>query len=185
VTRQPYQYANDDPLDLSDPTGLDWGWNPIDDIKQAGSDVGHGATTAWNDTGGKVVHQIATAPYIGGCIGGGFIIGAQVCVDVTRSGSIYVTPSVGLTTPGITGSLHAGHIHGTDNPSPCQVNSYLHGWTLTGSATYGPSATGVWGDEGGTGNSDYGDEAGVGWGPGASVMQGYGFRLPFNTPSWP
>jgi RHS repeat-associated protein len=188
TTGQPYEYVDDNPLNETDPLGLcpSWICGTASTVwNHTGGGVVNGAQTAWNDTGGKVVHQIATAPYIGGCIGGGFIIGAQLCVDVTRSGSIYVTPSAGLTTPGITGSLHAGHIHGTDNPSPCQVNSYLHGWTLTGSATYGPSATGVWGDEGSTGNSDYGDEAGVGWGPGASVMQGYGFRLPFNTPSWP
>lgn len=42
-TGAPYSYAGDDPLDFGDPTGLDYGWNPIDDVKQAGSDLGSAA----------------------------------------------------------------------------------------------------------------------------------------------
>lgn len=122
--------------------------------------------------------------YLGVCLGGGYIIGGQVCVDITRSGSIYVTPSIGLTTPGVTGGLHAGYIHGATDPSACQTDSFLHGLGLQGSGTAGLSVSGLWGNEGGTGNSDYGDEVGVGWQPGASLMQGYGFRMPFNGPSW-
>jgi hypothetical protein len=47
-TGQPYLYAGDDPVNGVDPFGL-WGWNPISDV-----------TEVWNDTGGKVVHVIAT-----------------------------------------------------------------------------------------------------------------------------
>jgi RHS repeat-associated protein len=46
-----YSYAGDDPLDFGDPTGLDWGWNPIDDIKQAGSDLGSAADTVGDAIG--------------------------------------------------------------------------------------------------------------------------------------
>jgi len=50
ITGQPYAYSNDDPVNESDPLGL-WGWNPISDVTQA-----------WNDTGGKAVHYVATHP---------------------------------------------------------------------------------------------------------------------------
>jgi hypothetical protein len=122
--------------------------------------------------------------YVGSCISGGFIFGVQVCVDVTKGGSIYVTPSVGVTTPGVTGSLHAGYIHGISNPFEKQIDSYLHGPSLGGSVSGGFSYGEIWGKEGRFGNCDFGNEFGVGWPPGASIMQGYGFRLPINAPSW-
>ncbi|MCL4449088.1 MAG: RHS repeat-associated core domain-containing protein [Actinobacteria bacterium] len=48
ISGQPYVYAGGDPVNGSDPSGL-WGWNPISDVTQA-----------WNDTGGKVAHAVAT-----------------------------------------------------------------------------------------------------------------------------
>jgi RHS repeat-associated protein len=60
LTGQPYEYAGDNPTNVVDPLGL-WGWNPFSDVAQA-----------WNDTGGKVVHAVATHT-IGLClnVGGG------------------------------------------------------------------------------------------------------------------
>jgi RHS repeat-associated protein len=55
ITGEPYSYAGNDPVNGSDPLGL-WGWNPISD-----------ATQAWNDTGRKVVHAVATHT-IGLCV---------------------------------------------------------------------------------------------------------------------
>ncbi len=48
-TGRPYAYTGDDPVNGVDPLGLSpWGW------------VANQATKAWNDTGGKVVHAVAT-----------------------------------------------------------------------------------------------------------------------------
>jgi hypothetical protein len=183
LTDQPYSYASDDPLNENDLTGLASGGicgfvpgcGVVTDVQNTVS----GATR-------KVVSELAPSgldpAYSGLCFGGGFIIGAQACLDVTRQGAIYVTPSYGLTTPGITVSAHVGYIHGQTNPCPQLTDDYLHGRTLQGSGAFGAYGSGVWGNEGFFGNSDYGDEFGGGWPPGASLMQGYGFRLPFNAP---
>ena len=54
ITRSAYGYVGDNPLNRTDPTGMDWGWNPIDDAAQA-----------WNDTGGKAVTAINNTCYAG------------------------------------------------------------------------------------------------------------------------
>ena len=43
-TGQAYGYANQDPINESDPLGL-WGWNPISDVVQAAKDTGHFVAT--------------------------------------------------------------------------------------------------------------------------------------------
>ncbi len=187
ITQAPYAYANDDPVNNVDPSGLFcWGVCSI--------------SNAWSDTGGKAVHGATIAAgavaygegqglsdvlyqlvpgnpaYIDTCLGFGFGVGADVCVQVTRAGHVYVAPGVGLATPGAIASVEAGYIH--DRPNPCsqEVDSYLHGWTLTGGAGYAGGLSGVWGNEGSFGNNDYGDQIGVSW-PGASLIQSYGFRV--------
>lgn len=49
VTQQPYSYANGNPINETDPTGL-WGWNPISDIAEAGSDAAAAGGAAWSWT---------------------------------------------------------------------------------------------------------------------------------------
>ncbi len=71
VTGQAYAYAGDNPVNFVDPLGL-WGWNPISDVTQA-----------WNDTGGKVVHAVATHT-IGLCLN----LSAGAGVFGTASGCI-------------------------------------------------------------------------------------------------
>jgi RHS repeat-associated protein len=51
LTQAPYSYANDDPVNEDDPLGLGCGIFAV---------VCNAATRAWNDTGGKVVHYVAT-----------------------------------------------------------------------------------------------------------------------------
>jgi hypothetical protein len=120
----------------------------------------------------------ATAAYVGGCIGTGSDtgFGAEVCVETTSYGGLYLTPAVGPSTPGTYATVFGGHINGTKNPGICQTNTFLKGPSLTGGAAYGPYAGAVWGNEGQFGKSDWGYQAGAG-SPGASVMQGYGFEL--------
>jgi len=58
-THTPYAFTGGDPVNAADPLGL-WGLNPLSDVAQA-----------WNDTGGKVVHAVATHT-IGLCLNVGF-----------------------------------------------------------------------------------------------------------------
>jgi hypothetical protein len=77
----PYVYAGDDPVNNSDPTGLCWG--PGCWAESAANTVANGAATAWNATGGKVVHAAATGTYgvcISGAIGWGPGGTAEGCV---------------------------------------------------------------------------------------------------------
>ena len=46
-TGQAYGYAGDDPVDNIDPLGL-WGPNPFSDIAEAGSDLGHGVASSFD-----------------------------------------------------------------------------------------------------------------------------------------
>lgn len=94
ITQAPYAYADDNPTNMVDPSGLLFGVN-WDDVKNTASD-------AWNATGGKVVHAakeggealgtaavdtgefvwenrgtIATGIAIGGCLAPG--VGLAVC----------------------------------------------------------------------------------------------------------
>jgi RHS repeat-associated protein len=54
ITGAPYSYANGDPMINTDPTGLCF----LDYCK-----VTHAVSRAWDDTGGKVVHEVATHPW--------------------------------------------------------------------------------------------------------------------------
>ena len=72
ATGQPYSYTGGDPVNEIDPLGLHWGWNPASDVNQA-----------WNDTGGKVVHYVATHT-IGVCLN----VGAGWGAYETASGCV-------------------------------------------------------------------------------------------------
>ncbi len=186
LTQAPFSYSSDDPINNSDPDGLitcsSWipGCGVVTDVQNAIS----GATTGAAHAIGSELAPSGTPAYVGICVSGGFIVGGQFCVDYTKYGKIYLSLGGGLSTPGVTVSGFVAYIHGAANPAPCQINNYLHAWTLQGSAAAGPYASGVWGNEGQTGNSDYGDEFGLGWLPGASLIQSFGFGLPFNLPGF-
>lgn len=63
-TRSAYGYAANDPLNLSDASGLDWGWNPFSDVAQAAGDVVGAVRTAsiYNPVY-DVVNAVAIVPY--------------------------------------------------------------------------------------------------------------------------
>lgn len=104
VTGAPYSYADDDPVDNTDPSGLFcWGVCSF--------------SNAWNDTGGKVVHYVASHT-IGGCVNvnAAFGVGgsAEGCVALV-GGKPTVIGSVegGGGTPGVsvTGGLLISNAH--------------------------------------------------------------------------
>jgi RHS repeat-associated protein len=66
TTRSPYGYVGENPLNAADPLGL-WGWNPLDDIKQAAGDV---VSFAEN-------HPVATAAIVVGAVA---VTGGAACV---------------------------------------------------------------------------------------------------------
>jgi hypothetical protein len=79
MTGQPYAYAGDDPINVTDAVGMDpFGW------------VTNTASSLWDDTGGKVVHAVSSQVHqvvsgtFGLCLSGGigFGLGAtgQVCL---------------------------------------------------------------------------------------------------------
>ncbi|MCL4443483.1 MAG: RHS repeat-associated core domain-containing protein, partial [Actinobacteria bacterium] len=77
ITDQPYEYAGSDPVNLTDPTGLAC-WAALEFgltkasrqcWKSGYKRAGHDTVRAWNDTGGKVVHAVATHT-IGLCLNG-------------------------------------------------------------------------------------------------------------------
>jgi RHS repeat-associated protein len=82
ITGQPYAYANDDPVNESDPLGL-WGWNPIKDVTQG-----------WNDTGGKAVHFVDHKVAIGE-IAVGVVVVAGVTVATVATGRLADAVAIG------------------------------------------------------------------------------------------
>ena len=66
-------------MNINDPLGL-WGWNPISD-----------ATQAWNDTGGKAVHYVATHPKEAIGIGLGVVAVAMGGAGLLVEGAVATT----------------------------------------------------------------------------------------------
>ncbi|MDQ2739635.1 MAG: type IV secretion protein Rhs, partial [Actinomycetota bacterium] len=122
TTRQPYAYTGDNPLNGIDPTGLCWsgfGW-----ACDTGSAIASGATTAWNYTGGEVVHYVHTHT-IGWCVnasaGWGAYGGVSGCFGFSgghpfvsgTAGGGGSSPTASLTTgPMISNASNPGQLRG-------------------------------------------------------------------------
>jgi hypothetical protein len=111
--------------------------------------------------------------YYSACLGFSAVVAVQACLTVTRNGHFYLGIGGGVAWPGpALASFSSGYIFGIPNPSSCRLDQYASGWTLTGSAGFGLGASGVWGNEGSTGNGSYGDQLDLTL-PGASLIQSY------------
>lgn len=98
VTQQPYAYAGDDPINETDPTGL-FGWNPISDVEEAGSDVGGAASTAWSgiSSGATWVanHPVETVGLVAGGVSLATGVGEVVAGGAAVTEGVLGTVSVG------------------------------------------------------------------------------------------
>jgi RHS repeat-associated protein len=187
----PYGYADGDPLNGADPSGLnkcEIGANPL---RWAGNAVDCASKARVPDyvtvdlSGGDIIPGPIPLPLVGGGN-----------VTLTRTGHIYYGPEGGVGVPGFSGAIRAGWINQTKAPTCQQLDSYVHGWGATGSA-YVPFVAGIaglsiaetWGNQSHPGNlhpNDFSTEVGVGVGAGknVSVTETYDFRAPFNLPGW-
>ena len=93
---QPYAYTGDDPVNGTDPLGL---WPSLSDLNPVhdAEALGHTATRAWNDTGGKVVSQVNQhwrgIAQTAVTVASGLAVG--LCAAATEGACLVVAPEVG------------------------------------------------------------------------------------------
>jgi hypothetical protein len=134
-THQSYAYAGDDPVDEIDPLGMSW-YDPS------------WVNKAWNDTGGKVVHEIATHT-IGICLnvglGSGAYVTASGCIALAGGHPVLIgVAGGGGSSP--TGSVTLGVLI-SNAQKPCELSGPFG--LLGGSGDLGVSV----GDEGSIGSA--------------------------------
>jgi len=198
ATGQPYGYASGDPTNAIDPFGLCTVGSisvPIGSANRCSDDVG---AAVYNHL---PVHRLPD--YVNFDLSGAYpvlgIFGPRVGFNatVTRYGQVYVGPELGVGVKGVSGSVRAGWINQGSTPSPCQLDSYVQGPSLTASAFLplypdpgtlgvGPSVAETWGNEGGWNLNDFSTEVGVGAGGGHDfgLYQSYSFKLPLPALGW-
>ena len=103
-TLQPFEYANDDPVNESDPLGL-WGWNPISDVTEATNDARH-----FISVHRKGIMQIGLAVALAGVViaSGGILIGAGAIALVPALLDAEATIEIAGLTVGTVDALSAG-----------------------------------------------------------------------------
>jgi RHS repeat-associated protein len=129
ITGQPYSYAQDNPVNGTDPTGL-CGTGSIGDLfdcvnpTSSGNLAYQAASAAW---------QFGTTHTIGVCVGGSLVAGigftGQVCVQGNlHSAGVTVTggPVVGSPSAGVSAGIEASNAHNV-----CELGSYFDNTTVT------------------------------------------------------
>lgn len=131
------------------------------------------------DNGSPPIYYITT--------GGGVCIGPEIvglCIGlsgtVTADGTIYVSPAVGVGSPGVSYSTVDGSIYGP-RPTDSQVDNFVSGSSVTAGMCTGEGAVAcdnvVYGDVGSGGVSAFGSETGGGWGSsGAQISYSYSLQ---------
>ncbi|MHB8320313.1 MAG: RHS repeat-associated core domain-containing protein, partial [Acidimicrobiales bacterium] len=89
LTAQVYNFAGGDPVNGSDPLGL-WGWNPISNLVQAATDVGHFVAkhkVAFEVGGGIALGVLAAATGVGAIIEGASVVGVLLSIASVATGA--------------------------------------------------------------------------------------------------
>jgi hypothetical protein len=128
-TQQPYQYADDDPVNGTDPTGL-CGTGSLGDLLDCVNPTSSG-NLAYQAA--SAVYQFGTTHTIGGCIGGSVVAGVgftgQVCVQGNlHSVGVTVTggPVVGSPSAGVSAGIEVSNAHDV-----CELGSYFDNTTIS------------------------------------------------------
>jgi RHS repeat-associated protein len=103
LTGQPYEYATANPVNATDPAGMDdCGWNPACYAAEAASAAAAAAASAWNATGGKAV----------GAVQGFFQQDPRCPASVQPLGGWQCSAAVGVVRAATNPTVHAwsGHI---------------------------------------------------------------------------
>ena len=94
LTRSAYGYVDNNPLNGSDPTGHDWGWNPISDVTQAAHDVAHWATTPMSLPNSRIFSGEVNVIYGGLKVGeGAFLVTVGTAEDLSGVGAFLGIPT--------------------------------------------------------------------------------------------
>lgn len=187
ITNAPYAYANGDPVNNSDPSGL----LSLSDVVQAIPAVGLAVQVA--NTVASVVDQGRLPDYVTVNVSavapvlGPLGVGAGGNLTVTRHGQVYVGPEFSAGLAGLSVSVRGGWINQSATPSACDTDQFVSGLGVTASGyvpavlgVVGPSAGVTWGNVGATATNSTATEVGVGVGAGhnAGISVGLNFRLP-------
>jgi hypothetical protein len=151
ITGQPYVYADDSPVYLTDPSGL----------------------CSWYNLYCTVIQPLIPQ-YLNFCVGGAYGLAVEACIANARDGSWYFALGIGIGTPGPIASVNAGYINGGANQ--CQLNQYMSGSTFEFYGGGGLGVGDVWGNPPHLGPGDTGYEVGLTT-PGLALMYLYAWRL--------
>ena len=145
---------------------------------------------------GAVASAFRLPDYVSVEVSGGVygVVGGAVAT-VTRYGSVFVGPELGVGVPGVAGAVRAGWIDQSGEPGRNQLNGFVssNSVTLAGYVpipavfdVVGPSAAEVWGNVGDGGWSSFSTEVGVGAGEGKNIALtwSYSFHVSDSGPSW-
>jgi RHS repeat-associated protein len=125
ITGEPYAYAGNDPLNGTDPMGLnkcEAGWNPL----RWGGNAADCASKARSPDYVTVSLSGSPLPFLPPFIAGGSL-------TLTRDGHVYVGDSAGGGVPGLASLARVGWLNRA-NPSNCQIDSFVGGNSVTGDA---------------------------------------------------
>jgi RHS repeat-associated protein len=175
--QSPYQYANDGPTWLVDPTGMS---------ARGGA--------PWYEPW-KYLRAPDYVVLDAGMCPPELILCTDIPITITSSGHVYVGLGSGAGVPGELVALRLGWINQGKRPTERQVDSFVHGFSVTGSGYLplgdipaGPSGAETWGQmhelpsHSGATATELG--AGAGEGKSLSLIVSDNWRMPINVPGW-
>jgi hypothetical protein len=160
-TGEPYAYADDSPINGSDPLGL---WGPWDAVSCIGSQSGGlgplqhlGACVqeVWSAVEPDYVAMQGSSNRVPVVIPGtsvGCYLGIQGGVSISKTGGVFLDIGPPCGGAGESAYVGVGYIGGQARATASQAKSYLSGWSLSGGGTFqlptefDPGIVGVWGN---------------------------------------